>query len=124
MLYVTPLELVGPARGLAQAGGAARERVALEELEHYFLFMLLQEMRKSIPSDGLLDGGQGRKIFEEMLDDALSKEMARSGQLGVAKQIEQQLHLDGATRPSKGVRGAFSVGSDDHGVGRRIEVKG
>ncbi|MDQ1257779.1 MAG: Rod-binding protein [Candidatus Hydrogenedentes bacterium] len=96
MLYVNPLDatcssVLGP--GAPKEG--ARERAAFGELEHFFLFTLLQEMRKTVPQDGLLDGesGQARQIFDEMLDDALSGEMARSGQFGIAKSMKEQLRI-------------------------------
>ena len=92
MLYVNPLLTVheGTFDGKV-ASDPVRERVALEELEHYFLFTLLKEMRKTVPDDGLFGGGPERQLYDEMLDDALSAAMAKSGQLGVADTIEAQL---------------------------------
>ncbi|MCH8860181.1 MAG: rod-binding protein [Thaumarchaeota archaeon] len=48
-------------------------------------------MRKSIPEDGLFKKDGAAKLFEEMLDDVFSGEMAKSGQLGIAKAIETQM---------------------------------
>ncbi|MBI5094105.1 MAG: rod-binding protein [Candidatus Hydrogenedentes bacterium] len=95
LLYVNPLSGPHAAQPEVSGSGAGsdRERTALKELEHYFAFTLLQEMRKSVPKAGLLDGGQAQQIYEEMLDDALSGSMAASGQLGVSRMLEQQLRL-------------------------------
>ena len=94
MLYINPILALEPTSGNAALGpekARQREALALEEFEHMFLFTLLQEMRKTIPTDGLFPGGAEREIFDEMMDDALSGEMARSGQLGIAKTIQQHL---------------------------------
>lgn len=92
MLYVNPISSLEPATSATSAtSNAAKEKRALEELEHFFLFTLLQEMRKSIPQDGLFKGGAERGIYEEMMDDALSGAMAKTGQFGIAKTIEAQL---------------------------------
>ena len=94
MLYVNPLLALYPAsRAEAVLNNAASEQVALEELEHLFLFTLLQEMRKSIPHDGLFEGRTARETYEEMMDDALSGAMAKTGQLGIARMIEEQLRI-------------------------------
>ena len=69
----------------------ARRKIALEEMEHLFLNTLMKEMRKSVPEDGLFKKDGAAKLFEEMLDDVFSGEMAMSGQLGIAKAMETQM---------------------------------
>lgn len=91
MLYTDPISTTRMFGSNGKPNEAMRRTVALQELEHFFTFTLLQEMRKSVPEDGLLEGGPQRRMFEEMLDDTLSGEMAKSGQLGLASQIEAQL---------------------------------
>ena len=91
MLYVNPLATPAAARMDSLTSGSAKEKVALNELEHYFLFMLLQEMRKTVRIAGESTRNHERQLFDEMLDDALSGEMARSGQLGIASQMREQL---------------------------------
>ena len=70
---------------------SARRKIALEEMEHLFLNTLMKEMRKSVPEDGLFKKVGAAKLFEEMLDDVFSGEMAESGQLGIAKAMETQM---------------------------------
>ena len=94
LLYVNPMsapQAIQP--GAAVGASSAKEQKALKELEHYFAFTLLQEMRKSVPKTGMLDGGQAQQMYEEMLDDAMSGNMAASGQLGVSHMLEQQLRI-------------------------------
>ena len=93
MLYVNPAASLHAVRGEALSQPEAKERLALEEFEHFFVFTLLQEMRKTIPKGGLLDGGMAEEMQDELLDDALSREIAASGQFGVAGLIEEQLRL-------------------------------
>ncbi|MBN2307531.1 MAG: rod-binding protein [Candidatus Hydrogenedentes bacterium] len=93
MLYVNPIATSYASQAGAASGDAARERMAVEELEHFFVFTLLQEMRKTIPEDGLLGGGFESELFNQMLDDALSEKIAQSGQLGIADMVQEQLHI-------------------------------
>ena len=72
---------------------AERERGALRDLEQFFLFTLLKEMRKTINDGGLFEQNASREYYDELLDHALSKEMARSGQLGLADMLEKQLQI-------------------------------
>jgi Rod binding domain-containing protein len=105
MLYVNPLESsVGSLTRVDSPGAPGREKLALQELEHTFLFTLLQEMRKTEEPDALLPSGRDREMYDEMLDDALSSEMAKSGQLGLAKQMQQMLEA----AQHKGVKAALA----------------
>jgi flagellar protein FlgJ len=138
MLYVNPL--TGPAAALVSGAQAdpARQRLALQEMEHMFLFTLLQEMRKSVPPDPLLGSGSQRGLYEEMFDDAISGEMARTGQFGLAAQIERQLTGADLHAPLRGeavdlhrlMQEGLSLpvkpvaGSADNANARRVAVHG
>lgn len=91
MLYVNP---VSPALNRIEAGSPAaeeaRKKTAMQELEHLFLYTLLREMRQTVSVNGEKKGRE-LELYEEMLDDALSSEMAKSGQVGMARQLEQEL---------------------------------
>lgn len=91
MLYVNPVSSLDSFRAEGLPDGEARRRAALEELDRLFAFTLLQEMRKTVPDEGLLGSSNERKLYEEMLDDAFAGQMARTGQLGLARQVEAQL---------------------------------
>jgi len=91
VLYVNPLEARCGAPLGPLAGRDVKAKVALGEFEHYFLFALLQEMRKTIPVANETGQSQEEQLYYELFDDAISGEMARSGQFGIARQIEQQL---------------------------------
>jgi len=91
MLYVNPVATPYTAGLNSMAQSEAREKTALEEFEQFFLFTLLREMRKSIPHEGIWGGAAETRVYEEMLDDALSKQMAKSGQFGLARAMADQL---------------------------------
>jgi len=87
MLYVNPA--ITP--GVASVHQGLKQRTTLRELERLFAYMLLQEMRRTVPEDSLLGSGLATQIQADMLDDALSGAIAESGQLGIAKLIEDQI---------------------------------
>jgi Rod binding domain-containing protein len=62
------------------------------QFEGIFVGMLLREMRKG-ESDQTIFGEKtnGQKIYEEMLDDQRSQEIASTGSFGIAKMLEAQL---------------------------------
>lgn len=91
MLYVNPLELSRGARADRMLEGPAREKTAVQEFERYFLYTLLHEMRETVPRNDLFGDSQSRRVYEDMLDDHMAGQMARSGQFGIGKQIEAQL---------------------------------
>lgn len=64
---------------------------ATKEFEAFFLTQMLKVMRESVPKDGLLSGGRGGEIYTSMLDDALSKEMASRGGIGIGQLMLNQL---------------------------------
>jgi len=91
MLYVNPVG-DGNTTGIALAKDPAKkQKMALQELEHLFLFTLVQEMHKTASIVEDPEKSPERDFYNEMLDDALSGQMAASGQLGVAKKIEEQI---------------------------------
>jgi flagellar protein FlgJ len=68
-----------------------RLRAAARELESYFLHSLIREMRKTVPSNPLLNGGKAEEIFQDFLDEEIAGELARSNQLGLADLIYKSL---------------------------------
>lgn len=91
MLYVNPMEANGNMRSTMGQIANQKESKALEEFERVFLYQMLREMRKTVSSDGgLFERSAQLEFFEETMDDALAGEMAQSGQLGIAKQIQAQ----------------------------------
>ena len=111
MLYVNPQTQSGFKSMELTPGAKGRETEALKQYEQLFLFQMLKEMRKTVPDYGFFDSGGQKAYFEEMMDDFLAGEMASSGQLGVAKQMAQQLHArDKAPGATEGLDGLVKAG--------------
>jgi flagellar protein FlgJ len=87
------------ATGEKNSGGAnpvrvkmdpAREkelRQAATRFESIVIGMMVKEMWKTIPKSGFPDRAPGMGIAEEMYQRELSRDLARSGGLGVAREI-------------------------------------
>lgn len=124
MLYVNPETQAGFKAAALSPGAKGRETEALKEFEQLFLFEMLKEMRKTIPDESFVDKGGQMAYFEEMMDDFLAGEMATSGQLGVAKQMSEQIHARD-TEAKKEVerpigKAGISVDREVRGVAVRI----
>ncbi len=66
-------------------------RKACEEFESVFTYEMLKSMRKGIQKCDLFSGGQGEEIYESMLDQELSKNMAGKGSNSLSEILYQQL---------------------------------
>ena len=65
---------------------------ATQQFESYFLHQLLSEMRKTVPTDTLLqDDGNGKQIFQDMMDQKTADNISSRGDLGMAKLMYDQL---------------------------------
>lgn len=101
--HAVPSTGVGDAVPPPGAGSDIRLRWAAEQLEALFVHELLKSMRRTVMKAGMFDG-LGVKMFEEMLDEERSKEMAAAGGLGLARLIYDQLapHVPAAPDVSAG----------------------
>lgn len=61
------------------------------EFESIFINMLMKQMRATIPKSDFLNRGIDREIFESMFDEEVSKEMAKGGGIGLAREIYRSL---------------------------------
>ena len=53
--------------------------------------MMLKEMKKTVPDNGLVEKSQGTKMFEESYLEELSKEISTGGNgIGLAQSMYQQ----------------------------------
>ncbi|MDA3811220.1 MAG: rod-binding protein [Spirochaetaceae bacterium] len=66
-------------------------REATLDFETLFVKQMLNSMKKTINKSGLLDGGMGQDIFEDMLYDEYAKKIASTANLGIAEMMFQQL---------------------------------
>lgn len=61
------------------------------EFESIFLSYMIKQMRKTIPEDALFGNSIAKDIFYDMYNDAISKELAKAGGIGLASILYSQL---------------------------------
>lgn len=64
---------------------------ACREFESIFTYMMLKEMKKTVPDDGLVEKSQGTIMFEEMHLEELANEMSKGDNgIGIARALYDQ----------------------------------
>ncbi len=61
------------------------------EMESLLVGNMLKAMRKTVPKNEWLHGGQAEEIFEDMLYDEYAMSLSRNSNLGIARMIYDQL---------------------------------
>lgn len=69
-------------------------REATQDFEALFIKQMLNSMKKTVTKSGLLDGGMGQEIFEDMLYDEYAKQMAQTANLGISDMMFKQLSTE------------------------------
>ena len=75
-------------------------KAVLEKFEALFIDQMLQSMRKATVRSELFDSDD-IKLYESLFDKEISEELAKSGGLGLTKDLELQLGLDSTSRDDK-----------------------
>lgn len=75
----------------AAGGDKTAIRHAAEEFEGIFISQMLGHMFKGMESNPLFGGGQAENIYRDLLVDEYGKQMAGTGGIGLADNIERQL---------------------------------
>lgn len=73
------------ARQLEKVAGAA------EEFEAIFVAEMMKPMFEGISTDSMFGGGKGEEIFRGMLLQEYGKMMAKTGSVGIADAVKQEL---------------------------------
>lgn len=66
-------------------------RKACEGFEAMFLSMMYKQMRATVPENTLFGESNALKIFQDMRDDELMKNVAAGGGIGIADMMYKQL---------------------------------
>jgi flagellar protein FlgJ len=69
---------------------------ACQEFESYFLYKMIRQMRQAIPESDLIPKSYANKIYEDMLDDEMSKKFAGMGGIGLADMMYKQIKRENA----------------------------
>ncbi len=81
---------------------------ACRDFEAVFTYQLLKSMRRTVDKCDLFHGGQGEEIYESMLDQELSKDLAGVGSSSLGNLLYQQLR---AGLPQAGDQGTAVDGA-------------
>lgn len=75
-----------------QKGEDKNLKNACVEFESYFLNMMFKSMRRTVlDGGGLFKRSNAEKIFQEMLDEQMSKDAAKQGGFGLSDMMYKQL---------------------------------
>jgi len=76
-------------------------RAATKEFEAFVLYQLMQSMRKTVEKNPLFHGGAGEEVFEDMLDQELTRQLAHAGGIGIGEVLYRQLERQVKQRQSQ-----------------------
>ena len=81
----------------AQLSDEQKLREAASDFEAIFAQQMLKSMREATLKSDLIKVSEGERVFQEMLDQHRSEQLADSGSLGLGEMIYKQLrpHLRG-----------------------------
>ena len=97
-----PQIVISKAQASKENSSAENDRESFTQLcqdfESIVINSLFQQMRKTIPDEGILERSSDMELYREMLDMEIAREMSRKGGLGLGRQIYEQLknNLDSA----------------------------
>lgn len=66
-------------------------RRACQDFEAVMLKTMLKGMRATVPDDGLLEKDNSREIFDDLLDQEVATQIARTEGVGIADMLFKQL---------------------------------
>lgn len=92
---------IQPPRPETAAKGQVNEKLlqACQNFEAVFIKQMLDSMRNTVPKDGMLDGGIGQNIYEDMLYQQYADKMAKTANLGLSRLLYNQLSGRSLTAP-------------------------
>ena len=61
------------------------------DFESLLIGQMLKTMRASVPKNGLIDGGKGEEMFNDLLDQEYANKYAHNGDSGLSKALYEQL---------------------------------
>lgn len=69
----------------------AKVREAAEEVEAFFLGLMLESMFAGIKTDVPFGGGHGEQVFRSLLLQEYGKSIAKTGTLGIADAVQREI---------------------------------
>ena len=68
-----------------------RAKETAEKFEGQFLSFMFQQMFEGVKSDGPFGGGHGEEMFRSLMTDAMGKQMAKKGGIGLSDPIQREI---------------------------------
>ena len=95
---------ISPPRAEKVQAGKVNEKLlsAAQDFEAIFIKQMLDSMRQTVPQTGMLDGGIGQQIYQDMLYQQYADKMAKTANLGLARLLYNQLSGQPLDRPIPG----------------------
>lgn len=81
----------GRATAQGQTDTSPKLEQACKDFESLFVNQMMKQMRKTVPQEGLFNGGRAEKIYTEMLDSELAKSISNQRGLGLATMMYRQM---------------------------------
>ena len=73
---------------LAKRGQIAK---TAQDFEASFLSVMLQEMFRGVKQQEPFGGGQGEEMFKSFMSEAMAKQMAKAGGIGLSKSVQAEM---------------------------------
>ena len=86
-----PLAATPAATSAAELAKRGQIKDSSQKFEASFLSSMLQEMFEGVDTSAPFGGGQGEAMFRSFLTDAMAKQMAKGGGLGIAAQVQREM---------------------------------
>lgn len=80
-----------PAAPAAELAKRAKIREAAEQFEAQFLAIMLQPMFEGTDVEAPFGGGHGEEMFRSLMTDAMGKQMAKAGGVGLADVVQREM---------------------------------
>jgi flagellar protein FlgJ len=90
---VPPQLLAGQpaATGAAELARRGQIKDTAQKFEATFLSSMLQEMFDGVETSAPFGGGQGEAMFKSFMTDAMAKQMAKGGGIGIAAEVQREM---------------------------------
>ena len=87
-LTVSP-DLLAPLPSRPQPTAQMRETA--QAFEASFLAQMMKPMFEGLSTDGPFGGGQGEEMFKSFMNEAMAKQVVKSGGVGIADDVAQEM---------------------------------
>ena len=90
---VSPALLAQPPKAASTADLAKRGEIreTAEKFEAAFLSIMLQQMFQGVEVEAPFGGGPGEQMFKSFMTEAMGKQMARQGGVGIADTVAREM---------------------------------